>query len=121
MPVTAAPPEERVVLHNISWETYERLLAERGDSPGTRFTYDEGNLEIMLVYVGHENPNRTLAFIVEITALETGRDFWSSGSTTFKRTDLSKGFEPDSSFYFRHADIVRGKDEIDLAVDPHRN
>ena len=118
MPVTAAPPEERVVLHNISWETYERLLAERGDSPGTRFTYNEGNLEIMVVYVGHESPNRTLAAIAEITAEETGRDFRRTGSATFKRQDLSKGFEPDSSFYFRQADAIRGKDEIDLATDP---
>lgn len=119
MPVTvAAPPEHRVLLHNITWETYERLLAENGESCGTRFTYDEGELEIMVVNVGHERPNRTLAAIAEITAEETGRDFSRAGSTTFKRQDLSKGFEPDSSFYFQHAGAVRDQDEIDLATDP---
>ena len=38
---TIAPPEERVILENVSWETYERLLAEIVESVGTHFTYDE--------------------------------------------------------------------------------
>jgi len=118
MLTTVAPPEQRLLLHNISWETYERLLAESVDNCGTRFTYDEGNLEILVVSIGHETPNRTLAAIAEITAYETERDFVRAGSTTFKRKDLAKGFEPDSSFYFHNADVIRGKDEIDLAADP---
>jgi len=118
MPVIAAPPEHRVLLHNITWETYERLLAENGESCGTRFTYDEGELEIMVVSASHEKPNRTLAHIAEITAEVTGRDLTAVGSATFKRKDLGKGFEPDSCFYFRHARAVRDKDEIDLETDP---
>jgi Uma2 family endonuclease len=118
MPATAAPAENRVLLRNVGWETYERLLAENVNVAGTRFFYDEGNLEIMVVHIGHEMPNRTLAAIAEITAEETGRDFCRSGSTTFKRQDLEKGFEPDSSFYFRHAAAIRGKDRTDLAIDP---
>ena len=31
---------------------------------------------------------------------------------------LKRGFEPDSCFYFRNAAHVRGKDRLDLAVDP---
>jgi len=119
MPMTTiAPPEERVVLRNVSWETYERLLAESIESVGTRFTYDEGVLEIMVVYIGHEDPNRTLAQLVEIVAEETDRDLRRAGSTTFKRKDLAKGFEPDSCFYIGHADQVRGKAELDLMKDP---
>jgi len=118
MPATTAPAETRLLLHNVSWETYERLLAESIDNSGTRFTYDEGNLEIMVVSIGHENPNRTLSDLVVITAIETGRDFSRGGSTTFKRKDLSKGFEPDSSFYFHHAGVMRDKDEVDLTIDP---
>lgn len=118
MPATAALPEQRVLLDNISWETYERLLAER-DSAGTRFTYDNGVLEIMVVYVGHENPNRTLASLVEIVAEETGRDLYAAGEMTHKRADLKKGFEPDSCYYLDdHADAVRGRQELDVAIDP---
>ena len=31
--------EERVVLHNISWETFDRLIVESGDHRNTRFYY----------------------------------------------------------------------------------
>lgn len=118
MPMTIAPPEQRVLLRNVSWETYERLLAESIDSVGTRFTYDEGELEIMVVSIAHENPNRTLAMLVEIVAEETDRDLHRAGSTTFKRKDLAKGFEPDSCFYIGHAEQARGREELDLVTDP---
>src|SRR5262249_29364106 len=112
MSTALAPPEERVIL-NVSWETYERLLAEHVDSPGTRFTYDRGLLEIIVVYLGHENPNWALARLAEVVATETNRDFLASGSVTCKRKDLEKGFEPDSSFYLdQHAAQLRGKEEL---------
>lgn len=118
MATTLTLPEQRVLL-KVSWETYERLLAEHVESPGTRFAYDAGRLEIMVVYVGHENPNRTLALLVEVVAEETNRDFHPAGSTTYTREDLEKGFEPDSSFYLdERAERVRGKSELDLLVDP---
>ncbi len=114
----AARAEDRVLLRNISWETYERLLAERVNASGTRFFYNDGNVEITVVHIGHERPNRTLARIAEIVAEETSCDFVATGSTTCKRDDLEKGFEPGSSFYFRYADEVRDKDKTDLASDP---
>lgn len=40
------------------------------------------------------------------------------GSTTFKREDFKRGFEPDSCFYIQNAERIRGKDEIDLHIDP---
>ncbi|HTS28572.1 MAG TPA: Uma2 family endonuclease [Bryobacteraceae bacterium] len=98
MLATASRAEKRVLLHNVSWETYERLLAENVNGAGTRFFYNQGNLEIMVAHIGHETPNHTLARIAEITAIETIGDFVAAGSTTCKREDLEKGFEPDSSF-----------------------
>jgi Uma2 family endonuclease len=121
MQATIAPPEERILMDNISWQTYESLLAESVGSPGHRFTYDNGTLEIMVVYVGHENPKRVLENIVELTAAEKRQDCFDSASTTLKRSELLKGCEPDSSFYFRHAAAMRelrGKRELDLQIDP---
>lgn len=118
MLATAAPAEHRVLLRNISWGTYERLLAEVVNVAGTRITYDDGKLEILVASLGHERANHALARIAEITAEETGRDFTATGSTTLKREDLEKGFEPDSSFYFRHAATICGKDRTDMATDP---
>jgi Uma2 family endonuclease len=118
MTSTIALPEQRVVLENVSWETYERLLAENRNS-GTRFAYDDGTLEIMVVYIGHETPNRTLALIVELVAAGTGRQLRLAGSTTIKRQDLKKGIEPDTWFYLdANAALMRTKKELDAVTDP---
>src|SRR5262249_50685099 len=42
----------------------------------------------------------------------------NAGSTTFKREDLARGFEPDSCFYVQNVERVKGRDQIDLTVDP---
>ncbi|MEK6299174.1 MAG: Uma2 family endonuclease [Acidobacteriota bacterium] len=118
MATVACPPERLVILDRVSWETYERLLAEHGERNGTRFTYDGGVLEIMVLSSRHEMPNRTLAALVEVLAEEWNFNIARLGSTTIKREDLQKGFEPDSCFYIQHAAAIRGKEEIDLNEDP---
>ena len=118
MATVISPTEQRVVLHNISWETYERLLAEHEETSGTRFTYDEGTLEIMVLSAEHERANRTLALLVEVLAEEMRIDVDNVGSNTFKRESLRKGFEPDTAFYIASAPQVEGKQRIDLTIDP---
>ncbi len=118
MATVVSPPERLVTLYGISWETYERIIAEHGERGGTRFTFDNGRLEIMVLSPRHEKPNRALAALVEVLAEEMDIDIERLGSTTFRREDLQKGFEPDSCFYIQSAESVRGKDEIDLASDP---
>lgn len=112
------PAEGRVLLRGVSWGTYERLLAEHEESAGPRFTYDDGFLEIMTLSIEHEQPNRRLASLVELILIEWDIDFWEAGSNTFKRPDLAKGFEPDSCFYIRHTEAVRGKTRLELPGDP---
>jgi Uma2 family endonuclease len=64
------PAEQNVILHNISWETYERLLREQQDSGSTRLSYDRGTLEIMILSLQHERLKHTLATLVELIAAE---------------------------------------------------
>ena len=66
----------------------------------------------------HERPLQSIVQLVEILAEVRDMDMVSAGSTTFKREDLARGFEPDASFYIRHAEDVRGDAEIDLDNDP---
>ncbi len=117
-PIPPAEVGQRVILPGVSWTTYERLLADFEDSHTAHFTYDGGVLEIMVLSARHENLNRTLALLVEIIAEEMGIDISRFGSTTFKRADLNTGFEPDSCYYVTNEARVRGKDAIDLSVDP---
>src|SRR5258708_1960551 len=111
MTTVVSSPERLVILDNVSWETYERLITEHGERCGTRFTYDEGVLQIMVVSSTHERPNRRLATLVEVLAEEWAFDIEQRGSMTFKRKDLLKGFEPDSCFYIQHADAVMGSSD----------
>lgn len=122
MPISAPRPTsevvERVILHGISWDTYERLLAEHNESSSIHFAFDQGTLEIMVLSAKHEALKHTLALVVDVIAEELGIDVYGLGSTTFRRGDLGRGFEPDACFYIRNEALVRGKDEIDLTVDP---
>jgi Uma2 family endonuclease len=112
-------PEQKVILQGVSWETYERLLAEHEEESGSRFAYDSGILEILVPSARHEKPNHLLASLVEVLAEEMGLNIECLGSTTLKRPALLKGFEPDSCFYIQHAEAIRDNEEIDLTVAPH--
>ena len=111
-------PDHCILLSGIGWETYERLLADMGDSHAARFAYDQGVLEIMAPSYEHEKVKHNIAMLVELLAGEMEIDIEGGGSTTFRRKDLTKGFEPDECFYIQHAELVRGKKQIDLIKDP---
>ena len=118
MKTVKRPAEQRVVLNNIGWNTYEHLLADHGDNSAPRLTYDRGELEIMSPSPEHEMFNRRIAQLVLAVAEELNIEAEDLGSTTFRREDLERGFEPDSCFYIQNEEQVRGKDRLDLAVDP---
>ena len=109
---------QQVILHGISWETYERLVSDCQDSHAAHLSYDRGVLEIMVLSFQHETINRTLAHLVSLVAEELQIDTVHAGSTTFKRQDIARGFEPDSCFYIQHEGLISGKTEIDLSRDP---
>lgn len=120
MDALKSPAEGKVLLRDVSWGTYERLIAEREERRNPRFHYDRGVMEIMSPSKRHETMSRVVASLIEILIVELDLDFESVGSTTFKREDLERGFEPDEGFYFSGSvELVRGKENIDLdAGDP---
>jgi Uma2 family endonuclease len=110
--------EQKVILHNVSWQLYEHLLAEHKDVCNPRFAYDRGVLEIMVLSFEHEQLNRLIADIFGVLADELAIDYINAGSTTFKREDVARGFEPDTAFYVQHVEEVRGKVRLDPTIDP---
>jgi Uma2 family endonuclease len=110
--------EQRVLLRDVSWETFERLLAEQGDRSNPRLTYDRGLLEIMSPLAEHEDLKHTIALVIDALAEALNIDTRGYGSTTFRRKDLARGFEPDACFYIRNVERVKGKTRLDLNVDP---
>jgi len=118
MATMISPTAQSVLLEGVSWATYECLLTDFGDSHTVRVAYDQGALEIMAPSYAHEQLNNLMAMIVSFVATEMDIDFENAGSTTFKRADMGRGFEPDSCFYLQHVAAIRSKRTIDLATDP---
>lgn len=110
---------QQVVLENVSWQTYELLLADLGDHRASRLTYDEGTLEIKMPSKLHEIINRLLELIITALVEELGLSLKGYGSTTLNREDLQKGIEPDSCFFIQNANRLQGLDpEIPADLPP---
>lgn len=108
---------QRVVLSNISWQTYQSLLAEAGDKRASRFSYSQGVLEIIMPSDLHETVNCLLKRIVTALTEELDLKIKGFGSTTLNREDLAQGAEPDSCFYIQNVDRILGK-RLDISTDP---
>jgi Uma2 family endonuclease len=117
MSVVSQQAEQRVLLSGISWATFESLLADTRNH-GTRFTYDRGYLEMMSPSREHERMKRLIGRMVEAMTEELAIPMSSAGSTTLKAEWKERGLEADESYYIANEPRVRGRDEIDLRVDP---
>lgn len=110
--------QERVLLQGITWNTFEALIRELESQPSKRLTYDGGLLEIWMPLPPHESFKRWLGRIVEIMTEEMGCEIRSLSSSTWRRSDLAKGVEADECYYIQNEALVRGRMDIDLALDP---
>jgi Uma2 family endonuclease len=109
--------EQRVVLHGISWQTYQELR-EVPESEHVRMTYQEGELELMSPSRTHEQFASLIDRLLQTWTLERGIDIQSCRTMTCKLKDLERGFEPDNCYYVAHEALVRNHRELDLTVDP---
>lgn len=115
---TVLEKTQSVVLHNISWNSYKQIADVLQDETPAHFTYDRGKLEIMVLSLRHENLKKLLAMLFERLAENLDIEIFAAGSTTFQREDLGRGFEPDECYYIRHAELMRGKESVNLDFDP---
>ncbi|MEG4533304.1 Uma2 family endonuclease [Microcoleus sp. D2_18a_D3] len=115
---TSSLAEQRTLLENISWSTFETLLKEIGDKRGYRIAYDNGMLEIMSPLYEHENPKIQSDRFIFILAEELGIEIKSAGSMTLKQEQAKKGIEPDNCYYIQSEPAVRGRQELDLETAP---
>ena len=112
------PPGNKVQLQNVSWEIYEAILDELGEGYAVRLAYYKGTLEIRMPLPKHEKAKSLIGYLVNVLLEELNIDCEVLGSTTFKRQDMQTGVEPDDCFYIQNQAAVRGKDRLDLTVDP---
>jgi Uma2 family endonuclease len=101
---------QRVALTDVSWKTYQAMLADMGDHRAIRAAYNQGVLILKAPSKLHEIVNRLLARIAATLTEEMGLEVINIGSTTLDRDDLEKGAEPDTAFYIQNAHRLEGLD-----------
>lgn len=109
---------QKRIYYGVPWETYLRLLDELGEGSHLRVTYVEGVIEVMSPKSKHERLSRLIDTVVMQYALAAGLDFLNCGSLTMRIAVAARGGEPDSSYYILSEPLVRGVDDIDLAIHP---
>ncbi|MCC5623903.1 Uma2 family endonuclease [Nostoc sp. CHAB 5715] len=116
--VLTEPRADRVVLYNISWQQFENLLIDLGESRAVRVAYHDGTLEIMTPLPEHEYYKEIIGDIIKDTSEVLELDYECYGSTTWKRELKKAGIESDNCFYFQNEALIRGKLKFDLNQDP---
>ena len=112
------PPGNQLLLKDITWQMFETLLTELGESRASRLSYSKGTLEIMMPLPEHETGKENIGDFVKVLLEELDIEFWPLGSTTFKNENMAQGVEADACFYIQNEAAVRGKNRIDLETDP---
>ena len=118
MTATLIQSPDRVVLQNISWQTYQSLIRDFAQEPAIRLTYAHGTLEIRMPLDPHETFKKLIGRLIEAATEELDLEIRSLGSRTCDREDLESGLEPDQCYYIQNEPKVRGIEQIDIAQLP---
>ncbi len=111
-------PGHQLLIKNVSWQMYKHILEELGENRSSRVSYSQGILEIMTPLPEHEAAKVIIGDLVKALLEELEIEFWSLGSTTFDKENMTEGVEPDDCFYIQNEAAVRGKKRINLETDP---
>jgi Uma2 family endonuclease len=117
-PLDILVPGRKIVLDNVNWQEYQKILDQLGEHRAARIAYDEGVLIIMAPTNEHEYYKEGLGKLVEALGQEFKIIVRSRGATTWEREDLRKGVEPDQCFYIQNESLVKGRVRLDLTKDP---
>lgn len=104
------------MLHEVTSSGYESLLAIRGDDPGVRMTYLEGELELMSSSFQHERIKKCISRLLEAYALEKGIELDGLGSWTVKAALRQRGIEPDECYLIQNPG-QKSPEHPDLAIE----
>lgn len=89
-----------VVLSNVGWADYQRMLEIRGERSVPRLRYLEGRLEIIRPSETHEELKSVIGRLVEVFCLENDIEFRALGSWTLEDKAADRGAEADECYVF---------------------
>jgi Uma2 family endonuclease len=110
-------PPEHMVLRNISWEAFERILDDIGETHH-RVTYLDGDLEFMTISFEYEHFGEWMSKLILFIAIELKLSLCSGGSTTLKKALAKVGLEPDRCYWITHEKHMRSSKRWNAATDP---
>ena len=111
------PPGQHIILRDISWQEFEQILTDLGEHRAALIAYKDQCLEIMTPLAEHEDNKEIISDLIKVLLEELDIEFRCLGSTTFRK-ETSQGLEPDQCFYIKNEAKIRGKNRIDLSIDP---
>lgn len=112
------PSGASLIVPQVAWDDYERLLEELAERPGLRVSYDCGRLEIMSPLPEHGEYGSLIEDLVTAACQAFRLKLEKRSNATWKRRSKSKGVEGDASYYIQNAERIIGKRKIDLESDP---
>ena len=112
------PAGASLLLPGVSWEGYESLQEEVGESADLRIFYDEGKVEVMSILAEHEEYADLILALMRVLTRSLNLKLETRGSATLKRQMKARGAEPDGSCYIQNAERIIGKRRLDLNTDP---
>ncbi len=97
--VEAMQDDQRMVIHNVPWETYIAITDALGERAGLRVCYCEGTLELMGPGYAHEDTKKRISRLLELYAYLSDVPIHGLGSMTYRRKPRRRGAEPDECYY----------------------
>src|SRR5436190_13235061 len=107
-----------LIVQQVSWDDYERLLGGLGDRPGFRVNYDSGRLEILSPSNRHEVYEYMFNRLVDRFAAIRGITVEMLGHTTWKKRAFAKGLEADCCYFIKNANFVIDNFDFDVELAP---
>ncbi|MEM6399475.1 MAG: Uma2 family endonuclease [Cyanobacteria bacterium P01_D01_bin.116] len=105
--------ERRLTISDVTWDSYELILAKLEDNSHYRVTYLDETLEIVSPSKKHENVKSRIGFLIEFYFCKKRIKHFSMGSTTVRNRLKQAGAEPDECYSFDDDE----KEIPDLAVE----
>ncbi len=106
------PTEQRVVLSNISWQQFEKLLVELGEDRQTRLTYQRGKLEMMTPVEAHQRCSQLIDSLILVILDELSAPMTQLRPVTLLQAELGYATEPDACYYLEDRPVQR---QLDLS------
>jgi hypothetical protein len=119
----AVPPDMRVVIVDVTWDDYESLVEQLGESRDRRVAFDGEDIEMMTLGPFHQRQKPLLDWFIMIVGGELKIERQPMGSTTWKRKKLKRAIESDLCYYFDPAKLAAAasaaeSDNIDIYPNP---